>query len=81
MDIPRMRTVKQAVQEIRQTDEQTALTEFALRRMISDGKIPTVSVGNKILVNLDLLLDILSGYRYNKEAVCVSGKEDETWRQ
>ena len=76
-----MRTVKMAIAELKILDEGTALTEKALRRMISDGRIPVVSVGHKKLINIDLLLANLSGYRYNIDAVRVSDKEDETWRQ
>ena len=69
---PRMRTVKQAIQEIKNEDNNTALTEKALRRMIFDGRIPTVSVGRKTLINMDLLLAKLSGESYNDSAIRVS---------
>ncbi len=70
--MPRMRTVKQAIQEIKASDANTAFTEKALRRMIFDGQIPTVSVGRKTLINMDLLLAKLSGESYNDSVICVS---------
>ena len=78
---PRMRTVRQVIQELKSMDSGTALTEHALRKLIFERVIPVVSVGNKKLINLDLLLEKLAGKTYNIEAIRVSGKEDETWRQ
>lgn len=78
---PRMRTVRQVMQELKSLDSGTALTEHALRRMVANNDIPCVLVGNKKLINLDLLLEKLAGKTYNIEAIRVSGKEDETWRQ
>lgn len=68
--IPRMRTISQAYREIIQQDPNTNFTLRALRRMVKNGEIPTVSVGNKKLLNLNLLLDKLSCY--NNDATCVS---------
>lgn len=78
---PRMRTVRQVIQELKSLDSGTALTEHALRQMVANNDIPCVLVGNKKLINLDLLLEKLAGKTYNIEAIRVSGKEDETWRQ
>ena len=78
---PRMRTVRQVIQELKSLDRGTALTEHALRQMFANNDIPCVLVGNKKLINLDLLLEKLAGKTYNIEAIRVSGKEDETWRQ
>lgn len=59
MNIPRMRTIPEAMREIRQIDPDTALTVTALRRMVNNGEIPYVSVASKRLINLDMLLKIL----------------------
>lgn len=60
-EIPRMRTIKQAINELKSTDTETAFTETALRRAISSGDIPHLKAGNKILVNLDAVEKYLSG--------------------
>lgn len=78
---PRMRTAKDAIEELRKLDPRTALTERALRRMIADNDIFFVSVGHKKLINFDLLLEKLAGNAYNIDAVHGSGKEDEAWHQ
>ncbi len=59
--IPRMRTIKQAISELKAKDSQTAFTETALRRAILSGQIPHIRAGNKILVNLDIVENYLSG--------------------
>ena len=66
---PRMRTIPKAYAEIKEMDNNTSFTMRALRRMCANGGIPTVKVGNKTLINLDLLINTLSCY--NNEAVRV----------
>lgn len=58
-EIPRMRTLPEAVKEIKQMDEKTALTLSALRRMVNNGDIPCVSIASKRLICLDTLLERL----------------------
>lgn len=58
---PRMRGIKQAIEELHTVDPGTAFTETALRRLIRRGGIPSVKVGAKYLVNFDLLLSYLAG--------------------
>ena len=64
----RMRTIPKAFEEIKQSDPDTNLTLRALRRMVNNGEIPAVKISNKVLINLDLLLDKLSCY--NDDATC-----------
>ncbi len=70
MKNPRMRTIPKAFEEIKQADPNTDLTLRALRLMVNNGSIPTVQVGRKRLVDLDLLFDTLSGY--NNSAIRIS---------
>ncbi len=58
--IPKMRTIKQAIGEIKQYDSQTAFTERALRRLIKENKIPVVYVGNRAMIDMDNLYRFLS---------------------
>ena len=70
--IPRMRTIDGCMKEIRQIDPDSMFTKRALQRMIYNGEFPSVMVGNKHLINLDSLLDFLSGGNYNQSATCFS---------
>ena len=73
--------MKQAMEELRNMDPLTALTERALRRMIAENDIPCVAIGRKKLLNFDLLLAKLAGNAYNIGAVRGPDKEDGAWHQ
>lgn len=64
----RMRTIPKAFEAVKRADPNTDLTLRALRRMVNNGEIPVVRISNKVLINLDLLLDKLSCY--NDDATC-----------
>lgn len=58
---PPMRGIKQAIDELRAADPNTALTERALRRLVVSKTIPSVKIGRKYLVNMNVLNSYLSG--------------------
>ncbi len=60
MPLPRMRTVKEAIAELKKNDPHTAMTEHALRVLIKTGEIPIVQCGRRFLLNLDTLMEYLS---------------------
>lgn len=64
---PRYRTIKQCYQAIKAQDEASAVTEYFIRRLCTDGKIKYFKSGNKSLVNLDSLLDYLNNEKLNGE--------------
>ncbi|MBQ6208038.1 MAG: hypothetical protein IJK52_13265 [Oscillospiraceae bacterium] len=55
----RMRTIKQAMEHVRSVDPETALTEYALRRMVTSKVIPSTRIGTKYLLSLDILDEFL----------------------
>lgn len=57
--IPRMRTAAKAAAEIRALDPETEVTEYFIRQIIKAGTIPVVKAGNKSLINLNDVLDLL----------------------
>ena len=59
--MPRMRTIEQAAAWLAGIDPETAFTKTALRRLVVTGQLPSVRVGSKYLVNLDMLTGFLSG--------------------
>ena len=63
----RIRTIHNAILEIKKFDPETDFTECALRELIKNGTIPSVPIGNRNLVNIDLLFDYLSFSCYNVE--------------
>lgn len=56
---PRMRTVKEAAQELKALDSHTAVTEYHIRRLALQGVLPKVKAGKKVLINLDTLIEYL----------------------
>lgn len=59
--MPRMRTVDQTIAYLRENDPQCALSRSALRRMVRENIVPSVQVGQKILLDLDTIEDYLTG--------------------
>ena len=66
--LPRMRTIPKAYEEIKKIDSDTSFSMRSLRKLVSSGKIPTLKISNKVLINFDLLLDLLSCY--NDDTTC-----------
>ncbi len=56
-----MRTIDQAVEWLREFDPETAITKTALRRLVVSGQLPSVRVGQKYLINLEILSEYLAG--------------------
>ena len=72
--LPRMRTINQAADYLREQDSQTAFTNTALRRLIVTGALPSVRVGNKYLISLEVLDEFLStGNTQKKSEKQISG--------
>jgi len=65
--IPKMRTINQCIQEVKEHDVDTALTKHALRHLIATEKLPVSKIGNKTLINMDVLDKVLHGERADYE--------------
>lgn len=61
MSIKRIRTIPQAVKEIKASDPDTAIKEYTIRKLVIDGAIPSTKSGTKYLIDLDVLQDYLGG--------------------
>lgn len=59
--MPRMRTIRQTANYLREQDPDCALTETALRRLLITGVLPHVRIGAKYLIDLDVLEEFLKG--------------------
>lgn len=57
--MPRMRTITQAVQAIKQADPESSLSEWWLRQLVKFGKLKCHRAGNKYLIDLDFLEEFL----------------------
>ena len=54
----RLRTQREALEELKRNDPGCALSAHALRALVLSGKVPTLAIGRKRLLDLDAL----SGY-------------------
>lgn len=57
--IPRMRTVAKTVDEIKALDPGSGVTQNYIRQLVKTGKVSAVWAGNKALINLDDVLELL----------------------
>lgn len=48
-----MRTAKELAKELKELDPHTGLNESSIRRLVKEGRLLSVQVGNKHLINLD----------------------------
>lgn len=71
--LPRMRTAKAALEELKERDPNTAFTERAIRRLILTGELPSVRIGRKYLINMDCLYSFLYEGTPHHEAATAAG--------
>lgn len=57
--MPRMRTISQTMDYLKQKDPGSAVSEWWLRQNLKAGKIKHHRAGNKFLINLDALEEFL----------------------
>ena len=55
----RIRTIRDAIAMIKETDRSTAITYHFVRKLCNNGQISTIKAGKKILINYDELLAFL----------------------
>ena len=65
----RMRSIKDTAKYFRENDPNTEITEFTLRKMISEGTIPAIKTGNKYLINLDAVLERFGADQVNSTVI------------
>lgn len=71
--MPRIRTIQEAYKSIKEADPDTSLSPFAIRRLILTGTIPSITAGNKYLIDLDALENYLSNPVPKPQAAIITG--------
>lgn len=56
----RMRLLREAYEQLKLDDPDTNITIYALRTIVKSGKIATVNLGRKTLINYDSLIEYLN---------------------
>lgn len=55
-----LRSIKKAFDMVRQQDTETAVTVHTIRMWCKEGKIKCLTAGNKVLVDIDSLMDYIA---------------------
>lgn len=58
-----IRTIKGALEEIKARDPKSDITMYAIRQIVKEGKIPYIRSGKKYLLNVEKLIDYISGVK------------------
>lgn len=61
MAIARMRTIKQCYEYFKEEDPESCISEYYIRMLAKQNKVPVFYAGRKQLINLDKLIDYLNG--------------------
>lgn len=64
---PRMMTIEQLIDTVKQADENTAITRYFVRQLCKENKIVHIKAGQKYLINYDKFIDYLN---YGSEDEC-----------
>lgn len=55
----KFRTIQQAYECLKSQDADTAITYHALRKLVVSGQLPSMRVGKKYLIDMEMLSDFL----------------------
>lgn len=61
MAIKRIRSIPEAVKEIKMVDPNTSVSEYCVRQLVINGIVPASKVGRKFMIDLDVLQAYLGG--------------------
>lgn len=64
---PQLRTIKEAVKELKEEDKNTTITEYAIRELVNQHKIPFSHKGKAKVVDLNVIKKYFSGEEIPKE--------------
>lgn len=73
---PRIRSIQQAVVMIKQSDPETEISEYLVRKLANNGEIRSIKSGNKVMVDYDSLLAYICGrpYQYDYKQIVLSNE-------
>lgn len=60
MAVPKIRTLDEAIKELKASDPGTCVTKHFLWTSVRSGVLPHIRAGGKYLVNMDVLADFLT---------------------
>ncbi len=67
--VSRMRTIKQCLEYFKKEDPDSSISEYYLRILVKQNKVPVFYAGRKQLINLDKLIDYLNSEPLEEEEI------------
>ena len=68
----RYRSIKEALKELKKIDENTAISEYIIRKLAKDRKISQIISGTKVMVEVNSIIDYLSGKDFTPTIVIIN---------
>ena len=68
----RYRSIKEALKELKIIDEITAISEYIIRKLAKDRKISQIISGTKVMVEVNSIIDYLSGKEFTPTIVIIN---------
>jgi hypothetical protein len=68
----RYRSIKEALKELKKIDENTAISEYIIRKLAKDRKISQIISGTKVMVEVNSIIDYLSGKKFTPTIVIIN---------
>ena len=59
--LPQLKTIKGCLEELKTLDNNTAVSEWFIRQLCTNGQVDCRMTGNKVLVNFNSLIKYLGG--------------------
>ena len=75
-----VRTIKDAAMYFKTVDPQTAMNEYAIRRLLRSGAVPCVKIGKKYLVTIEALEAYLSTGDSSRSIPKKDGSARKEWK-
>jgi len=69
MEFQKFRTINSAYAEIKKQDPETEISMHGIRAGIKQGFIPSVKIGNKVVVSIESILKFYSGEAQQQKAL------------
>ena len=66
------RSIKEALKELKRIDENTAISEYIIRKLAKDRKISQIISGTKVMVEVNSIIDYLSGKEFTPTIVIIN---------
>ena len=66
------RTVQNAYKLLKEKDPNTDITEYLIRKLAQQEKVNVIKTGDKLLVDVDSIVDLLNGVEFTPKIIKVA---------